>query len=550
MTDAREVFEAVTADLRPSLVVDDVERLVPPPTNPMGVARAFLTDNYAGTDDTILLRHYRGAWHMYSGTCWPEGEDRTVRADLYRWLEGAVYVKEKDGVAEFVPFDPTRNKIANVVEALQALAHLQAAQMAPAWLDTTTQREAAAEMVAMNNGLLHLPTRRLIAHTPAFFTHHALPFDYDPSAPTPARWVRFLDEIWGTDIEMIETLQEIMGYVLGGSTAQQKMFLFVGPKRSGKGTIARVLSGLLGVHNTCAPTLSALTMNFGLSPLIGKPLAAISDARLGSRADGMIAVERLLSISGEDAITIDRKYRDAWTGRLPTRFLILTNELPRFTDASGALASRFILLTFTESFYGREDPTLTDALLDDASGIFNWALEGLDRLGTRGYFRQPEAAAEAMRHLEDLSSPVNAFVRDMCDLGPGMQVAKDDAFRAWKRWCAGEGIERAGTKVMFTRNLRAAVPGLRVSKPREGEARIPSYTGIRLNYQLTGTRTNPDHPDHEDTYPDHEDTQTRRSEGVVRHGPASSALYSPDSPNGRVSAPVDALVARVQEEEA
>ena len=43
----------------------------------------------------------------------------------------------------------------------------------------------------------------------------------------------------------------------------------------------------------------------------------------------MIAVERLLSISGEDTLTIDRKYRDPWTGRLPTRFMILTNELPQ-----------------------------------------------------------------------------------------------------------------------------------------------------------------------------------------------------------------------------
>jgi putative DNA primase/helicase len=59
------------------------------------------------------------------------------------------------------------------------------------------------------------------------------------------------------------------------------------------------------------------------------------DARLGSRADNMIAVERLLSISGEDTITIDRKYRDPWTGRLPARFMILTNELPRFSDSSG-----------------------------------------------------------------------------------------------------------------------------------------------------------------------------------------------------------------------
>ena len=56
-------------------------------------------------------------------------------------------------------------------------------------------------------------------------------------------------------------------------------------------------------------------------------------------------VERLLSISGEDTLTIDRKYRDPWTGQLPTRFLVISNELPRFGDASGAIATRFVMLT-------------------------------------------------------------------------------------------------------------------------------------------------------------------------------------------------------------
>jgi phage/plasmid-associated DNA primase len=47
-------------------------------------------------------------------------------------------------------------------------------------------------------------------------------------------------------------------------------------------------------------------------------------------------------------------------------------------DASGALASRFVVFVLTRSFYGREDPTLTEALLLEAPSIFNWALAGLD----------------------------------------------------------------------------------------------------------------------------------------------------------------------------
>ena len=264
---------------------------------------------------------------------------------------------------ELVSFEPTKAKVANAIESLQVVGHLAQRVDQPAWLGEAGDRPPAREMVAMENGVLHLPTRTLFPHTPAFFSEHALPFAYEVDARPPERWLGFLAELWPDDEQSPLTLAEIIGYLLSGRTDLQKIFGLVGPKRAGKGVIARVISGLLGVHNTAAPTLSSLTTGFGLAPLVGKPLATISDARLGSRADNLIAVERLLSISGEDYITVDRKYRDAWTGKLPTRFLILTNEIPHFTDASGALASRFVLLTLTRSFYGHEDPLLTDRLL-------------------------------------------------------------------------------------------------------------------------------------------------------------------------------------------
>jgi hypothetical protein len=46
-----------------------------------------------------------------------------------------------------------------------------------------------------------------------------------------------------------------------------------------------VLTRLVGIDNTVAPTLAGLGVNFGLAPLIGKRIAIISDARLGGRAD-------------------------------------------------------------------------------------------------------------------------------------------------------------------------------------------------------------------------------------------------------------------------
>jgi putative DNA primase/helicase len=238
-------------------------------------------------------------------------------------------------------------------------------------------RRPADEIIVCSNGLLHLPTLTMMPHSPAFFSHNALDFCFDRDAPEPRQWLAFLDQLWPDDDEAVETLRELFGYCSTSDTRQQKLFLIVGPKRSGKGTIARVLTRLVGVDNTVAPTLAGLGTNFGLAPLIGKRVAIISDARLAGRADQHAIAERLLSISGEDAITVDRKFREPWTGRLQTRFLILSNELPRLADASGVLAARFIVLVLTHSFYGREDHRLSDRLLTELPGILNWSIAGL-----------------------------------------------------------------------------------------------------------------------------------------------------------------------------
>src|ERR1019366_4858603 len=147
----------------------------------------------------------------------------------------------------------------------------------------------------------------------------------------------------------------------------------------------------------------SLATNFGMQPLIGKHLAVVSDARQSGRMDIAAVAERILTVTGEDKSTIDRKHMEAWTGTLPTRILMLTNKLPNLTDASGAFDSRFIVLTMMESFFGREDPGLADKLISELPGILNQAIDGWKRLHARGHFVQPAASADAVQQLADMS---------------------------------------------------------------------------------------------------------------------------------------------------
>ena len=273
-------------------------------------------------------------------------------------------------------------------------------------------------------------------------------------------------------------LQEYIGYVLSGRTDMQKMLLLIGPTRSGKGTITRMLTSLIGRGHAVGPTLASLGTNFGLSPLLGKPLAIVSDARLGNIPSHTV-VERLLSITGEDMLTVDRKYREPWSGKLPTRFVILSNELPKFKDSSGAIANRLVILQMTESFLGREDRTLDKRLSLELAGILNWALEGLDRLIHNGRFTVPESSDDATKLMMDLASPMSAFIRECCERDPKAEVYRDDLYTAWQQWAWQNG-HQPGAKSTFGQQLRAVVPELRDIQRRSGDHTFRYYAHIGL----------------------------------------------------------------------
>lgn len=461
------------------------EKVALVPSDIMGTARAFIEQEFQTTEGTSLVRS-RGLWYEHIGPCYQEKMDESLRAVMWKFLDGAtkqVKQESKDGKAEWVtaPFRPTTSQVSSAIDAAKAVALVESATP-PCWFGGYKGPEAS-EVVSVTNGLLHIPSRALIPHSAGYFTLNTLPYSWQDSG-TASEWLKFLEQVWPGEKDSQSTLQEMFGYLLTADTSQQKMFMLIGPKRSGKGTIGRVLSALVGRNNIASPTLTSLTTQFGLQPLIDKLVALVPDARVSAQSNTQAIVERLLMVSGEDCITVDRKHTDSWTGTMSARFVILTNETPQLGDASGALAGRFITLAMEQSFYGREDHGLTARLLAELPAIFRWALDGRDRLKQRGYFVQPAAGEEAAEELAEINSPIATFVSEMCDVGSAYTVPVDDLFSAWREWCRMNGREHCGTAQTFGKNLRASTSGVRIARPRVDGDRERFYNGIRIKLQV------------------------------------------------------------------
>ncbi len=444
------------------------EPLVLSPDDPRAAARAFTARRVRR-----LICH-AGDMYEWRESHYSKLDEGDVRADLYDFLETAQRYSNK----KLVPFAPTRAKVDNVLDALMALVHLPSQLAPPCWIEGDAM---AGPIMACRNGLLRLSDGLLLPHSSAYFNTAAADFDYDPAADAP-EWLKFLGSVWPDDTQAVDTIQEMIGYILSGDNRHQKMFMLIGPRRCGKGTIGRVLIKLLGGRGHVGLPLGNLNGDFGLQPLLGKMLVMVPDARLHGRSHTI--VERLLAISGGDDLTVARKNTLSVTTRLPARFVFLTNVLPALADPSGTIASRFIVLMLTVSFFGREDLNLEQRLTGELPGILNWALAGWRRLNERGRFVQPASGVENASNLAYLASPMTQFVEENYEVGVKDEERTDDVYNAWCAWWLATGQSgESGSTTSFGIKLAAAFPQVKREERRKMTNAKPLkwhvYVGLR-----------------------------------------------------------------------
>lgn len=482
--------------------VDDIYEV----DDPRRLATMFL-DRHSSAAGQRRFRRWNGEWYIWDFVSYSQLQNDDVDSRLLNFIQQEF---EADGIErreayEHVPEEkrdekskpPNARKVtttlmSNVTRHMASMSFIPQSAKLPCWIQNEPPGFDSRETIMAKNGIINL--RKLLAGdpgylippTPDYFSTSCLPFDFEETAKDPVEWLRFLGDLWPDDPESIACLQEWMGLFLVPDNRFQKMLMIIGPRRSGKGTISKVIQGLVGAANVSCPTLAGFASNFGLWPLIGKYVAIIGDARLSGKTDSAILTERLLQISGDDPVNIDRKNLSSITVALPARIVMMSNEVPRFVDSSNALAGRFIMLKMTNSFFGQEDQGLCDRLLSELPSILVWAIEGWQRLTENGRFTIPQSSHDIATQLEDAASPVGAFVREKCEVGNDYKVDRTSLFDAWVEWCTEEGRAHPGTKTSFGIQLRAVATEIKDVEIHTFGIRRRAYGGIRLKmYEAT-----------------------------------------------------------------
>src|SRR4029077_20388824 len=222
--------------------------------------------------------------------------------------------------------------------------------------------------------------------------------------------------------------------------------------------------------------------------------------------------QRFKTVVTGEAIDIDRKHKPAVPNvKLDIPVLLTANSLARVRDSTDAVFNRSIILTMTNVISieaapaarvaaGVGEQSIGQAVFErEASGILNWALEGLVRLRKRGFYNIPESIKVAITQYKDDNNPVSQWAREALEADPHSRVARADVVRAYNGWeleQEGEEAHAHGARWLLPR-LRNQIKGLGDYQNDDGTRYI---TGVKLtklglamwtSYGLANPRTGP-----------------------------------------------------------
>ena len=227
---------------------------------------------------------------------------------------------------------------------------------------------------------------------------------YEPDAECP-KFREFMDQ--SLDKKYHDLIAEFVGYILWPQYHIHKAFMFLGPKRTGKGTMMRVIEAVVG-QNSCSHVSlqDLLEHRFMRARLFGKKLNSYGDLPATPLKDAGI----FKNVTGEDTIDAENKYEQPFSFKNSAKMLSSANRLPKMRVPDDAFYGRWVIVPFENSCYGKEDTELTAKLTtaEELSGILNLGLEGLKRLRKNGWrFTYEDDAAAIYRKK---SNPLLAFL--------------------------------------------------------------------------------------------------------------------------------------------
>ncbi|HHK5628339.1 TPA: primase-helicase zinc-binding domain-containing protein [Serratia marcescens] len=207
----------------------------------------------------------------------------------------------------------------------------------------------ARHLIGFRNGVFDTTTGQFSPHQKTHWLRTVNSVDYTPPKAgenladhAPHFW-RWLTRAAGQQPDKQARILAALFMVLANRYDWQLFLEVTGPGGSGKSVMAAIARLLAGADNTTSATIDNLESARERASVVGFSLIILPDQEKWS-GDGA----GIKAITGGDAVAIDPKYRDAYAAHIPAVILAVNNNPMQFSDRSGGISRRRVILPFPE----------------------------------------------------------------------------------------------------------------------------------------------------------------------------------------------------------
>lgn len=372
--------------------------------------------------------------YLYNGAYWNEIE----KEEFQQFLGEA---SEKMGVAKFS------------ARFYQFREQLFKQFLATAYLPTPDPDKSLVN-INLKNGTFEISHEgtKLRPFKPSDFLTYQLPFDYNPEAKSPI-FEAYLSRVL-PDTDRQKVLAEYIGYVFikhGSKTLkEEKALILYGTGANGKSVFFEVINALFGDENVSNYSLHSLTNENGYyrAKIANKLVNYASE--ISTKLDSTFFKQM---VSGEP-VEARMPYGEAFTLTQYAKFIFNCNELPKDVEHTNAYFRRFLIIPFDVTIPAQEqDRNLHSKIIEnELSGVFNWVLDGLNRLLAQGHFSECEAANKALEKYRIESDSVQMFLQENeYSISITEEIPLKDIFAEYRGYSFDNGFKPCSNKTFSER---------------------------------------------------------------------------------------------------
>ena len=428
------------------------------------IAGRFIKE-YGTSGNHRLLHHFDGHLHYYNGKFYEKLTKKNLhrlRKVIRKFVKGIKLTDERGRRI----LTPTTKKFYNdIVEAIQMLCELSEAEAEKFKTLPENLVFGKTKIWDMATGIFH-------EYNPSYCNTFVLNYDVAENDEEPEVWAEFFKAA-NMELDQVRSWWYQRSVILMKDRKHNRLFYNFGNPRGGKGTSTAIDVAFFGKGSTA--TIPRRLGKHSTAPLVGKALLLINDMKFDRHINSDF-LQLLLNLAGDDLVSVEEKYKDAYDCMLEGNLVISSNELPNFRGNLSGLEKKFVF----NLFYRTQDvdPSLKERMLATMPQIIRKAAKIYPEVVASGYNFDTKQGLIMARQLLESSSMVKRFVEEMCLVGKDHQVRTQELYGYFREYARGCG-EFIPSLSLFEEELVTSYLGQIIKcRIRESNSRLTYFKGI------------------------------------------------------------------------